>query len=145
MKAFSIFLSAIAAILMIPSALAQTNNKMERKEPAHLTVAPDLSQQLARFKRVEMPFHSEGLSAREKELVQKLVDASRLLDDIYWRQSDPEGLKLYLSLEGSKNPKDVELRRYLMINGSRFALIDENKPFVGTTPMPPGRGFYPEG
>lgn len=145
MKAFSVFLSAIVTILMIPTASAQTNNKMEREEPAHLMVAPDLAQQLARFKRVEMPFRSEGLSAREKELVQKLVDASRLLDEIYWRQSDPQGLKLYLSLEGSKNPKDVELRRYLMINGSRFALIDENKPFVGTAPMPPGRGFYPEG
>src|SRR5581483_8160700 len=42
-------------------------------------------------------------------------------------------------------PRDVQLRRMLMINGSRFDLLDDNKPFVGTKPMPPGRGFYPEG
>ena len=39
----------------------------------------------------------------------------------------------------------MELRRYLRINGSRFDLIDDNKPFVGNAAMPPGRGFYPHG
>ena len=76
-------------------------------------------------------------------MVDKLVDAAGLLDCIYWRQSDPEGLKLYLSLANSKNPQDQMLREYLKINGSRFDLIDDNKPFVGTQPMPPGHGFFP--
>ena len=53
------------------------------------------------------------------------------------------GLTLYQSLAASRNRRDVELRRYLWINASRFDLIDENKPFVGTDAMPPGRGFYP--
>jgi hypothetical protein len=108
-------------------------------------VAPDLAERLAKFRRVEMPFHSAGFTEREKKLVEKLVDASRYLEDIYWRQSDPEGLTLYQSLAASKNPKDQQLRHYLWINGSRFDLIQQNRPFVGITPMPPGRGFYPEG
>ena len=112
---------------------------------AGLQVAPDLSQRLAKFRVVRMPFHSAGLSARERQMVDKLVEASGYLEDIYWRQSDPEALNLYLSLAGSKNPKDVELRRYLWINASQFDFIDENKPFVGHAPMPPGRGFYPAG
>jgi hypothetical protein len=91
-----------------------------------------------------MPFNSAGLSDREKQLVAKLVDASGLLDCIYWRQSDPEGLKLYLSLQPSENPQDQLLRRYLKINGSRFDLIENEKPFVGTQPMPPGRGMFPD-
>jgi hypothetical protein len=105
-------------------------------------VVPDLAERVAKFKLVHMPFNSAGLSAREKEMVGKLVDASGLLDCIYWRQNDPEGLKLYLSLAKSKDPQDLLLRRYLKINGSRFDLIDDDKPFVGTQPMPPGRGFY---
>jgi hypothetical protein len=60
-------------------------------------------------------------------------------------KSDPEGLKLYLSLANSKNPQDQMLRQYLKINGGRFDLIDDNKPFVGTAPMPPGRGFFERG
>ncbi len=110
-----------------------------------MQVAPDLTQRLAKFKRVQMPFHSAGLTPREKKMMEKLVDACRYLEDIYWRQSDPEGLTLYQSLARSKNAKDQELRHYLWINGSRFDQIDQNRPFAGIAPMPPGRGFYPEG
>jgi len=110
-----------------------------------MAIAPDLAQRLAKFKRVPMPFHSTGLTAREQKMVEKLVDASRYLEDIYWRQSDPEGLTLYQSLAGSKNAKDQQLRHYLWLNGSRFDQIDQNRPFAGIVPMPPGRGFYPEG
>ena len=119
---------------------------LPQSKPAasHLAVVPDLAQRVAKFRRVHMPFDSEGLSPRERQMIGKLVDAAGLLDCIYWRQSDPEGLKLYLSLAGSKDPQDELLRRYLRINGSRFDLIDDEKPFVGTEPMPPGRGFFPE-
>ncbi len=110
-----------------------------------LTVAPDLSERLAKWRRVRMPFDSKGLSAREVKMVNKLVDASLYLEEIFWRQSDPEGLSLYQSLAGSTSSKDEMLRKYLWINGSRYDLLDENKPFVGTTPMYPGRGFYPHG
>src|SRR5712692_6582502 len=108
-------------------------------------VAADLDQRLAKFQPVKMPFHSDGLTARQRQMVGKLVEASQYLEDIFWRQSDPEALTLYRSLAGSKKPEDVKLRRFLLINGSRFDLVDENKPFVGTTPMPSGRGLYSPG
>jgi len=111
--------------------------------PANLKVAPDLEKRLAQFRRVSMPFRTAGLSDREQQLVKKLVEACSYLESIYWRQSDPEGLTLYQSLAASHNPRDVELRRYMWINASRFDLLDHNAPFAGTEPMPPGRGFYP--
>jgi hypothetical protein len=111
--------------------------------PANLKVAPDLDQRLAKFRRVLMPFRTASLSVREQQLVRKLVEACGYLESIYWRQSDPEGLSLYQSLAASTSPRDVKLRRYLKINASRFDLLDDNKPFVGTDPMPLGRGFYP--
>jgi hypothetical protein len=111
--------------------------------PANLKVAPDLGQRLAKFRRVQMPFRTTGLTAREQQLVRKLVDACGYLESIYWRQTDPDGLTLYQSLLASHNQRDVELRRYLWINASRFDLLDQDKPFVGSDPMPPGRGYYP--
>jgi len=108
-----------------------------------LQVAPDIDQRLAKFRRVHMPFRAAGLSAREQRLVRKLVEACSYLESIYWRQSDPEGLLLYQSLESRTDPRDVKLRTYLRINASRFDLIDDDKPFAGTVPAPPGRGFYP--
>jgi hypothetical protein len=150
------FLSGYVAVLlctfipiMTTLSAAQSKNKTmtgsaaKSDAPANLKVAPDLAQRLAKFRRVQMPFRTAGLSAREQQLVHKLVEACGYLESIYWRQSDPEGLTLYQSLVSSRNRRDLELRRYLWINASRFDLIDQNKPFVGTEPAPPGRGFYP--
>jgi hypothetical protein len=121
-----------------------TGSAAKGAESAGMQVVPDLDQRLAKFRRVEMTFRSAGLTAREVKLVEKLVDASRYLEEIYWRQIDPDGLTLYESLATSKNPKDEALRRYLWINASRFDLLEDDKPFVGETRMAPGRGFYPQ-
>ncbi len=120
-----------------------TGSAARGAESAGMHVVPDLDRRLARFRRVEMPFHSAGLTAREVKMVGKLVDASRYFEEIYWRQIDADGLTLYEALADSKNPRDEALRRYLWINASRFDFLDDNKPFVGTTAASPGRCFYP--
>ena len=107
-------------------------------------VVPDLAQRVGKFKRIKIPFRSQDLTHNQRKMIIKLVDAAGLLDCIFWRQSDPEGLQLYVSLAKSKDPQDMLLREYLKINGSRFDQVDDNKPFVGVQPMPPGRGFFPE-
>ncbi|HEY8849989.1 MAG TPA: Zn-dependent hydrolase [Thermoanaerobaculia bacterium] len=108
-------------------------------------VAPDLDQRLARFKRVEMPFTYEPFSAREHRLIDELIAASRDLEEIYWRQNSPEDIPIVQSLASSKDNRADVLRRYLWINGSRYDQIEENRPFIGATPMPPGRDLYPRG
>lgn len=145
------WVALLAACFILPTPIsAQRENKSmtgsaaKGAESAGMQVVPDLDQRLTKFRRVEMPFHSTGLTAREVKLVEKLVDASRYLEEIYWRQLDPDGLTLYESLATSRNPKDETLRRYLWINASRFDLLDDDKPFVGETSMSPGRGFYPQ-
>ncbi len=99
--------------------------------------AADLDAALAPWKLLSMPYDSRTLDAKEKQIVEKLVQASRLLEAIYWEQSDPAGLQLY------RATKDPRIQRLLMINGGRYSLLDENKPFVGIQPMPPGRNLYP--
>ncbi len=103
--------------------------------PASAAETP--AQRLARWKPVKMPFDSAGLTARERQEVEKLVEACRLLNDVYWRQSDLDGLALY---QKTNNPT---LKSLLSIMGSRWDLLDENRPFVGETPMPPGHELYP--
>ena len=89
-----------------------------------------------------MPFRTAGMSERERNLITKLVQASEQLENIFWRQSDPEGLKLYVSLPPGK---DDLLQQLLFINAGRFDLFDGNKPLIGNAHVPPGHGFYPEG
>jgi hypothetical protein len=97
----------------------------------------DVAARLAKWKNVDMPFSTAGLTDREREMVDKLVEACRLLDDVYWRQSDAAGLALY------KTTTDTSLKTLLTIMGGRWDLIDENRPFAGAPAMPPGHDLYP--
>ena len=107
------------------------------------TAKPDLAQRIARFKPVRMPFDGSSLTANERKTVDQLVIASRALESMYWRQSDPVGLALYKALASIETPGARDLRHYLFINGSRWDLVRENEPFVGTMPLPPGHYLYP--
>ena len=144
-------------VLAILLALTMMSNAQTRRRPtsgqresaskqaALANVAPDIAKRVGNFKPVEMPFRAQGLSAREKQLVEKLVEANRDIEDIFWRQNDPEGLMLYQDLASKTSARDKAVRDYLFINGSRYDLFDENRPFVGNEPFYPGRGFYPKG
>ncbi|HEX2331396.1 MAG TPA: Zn-dependent hydrolase [Candidatus Angelobacter sp.] len=110
-------------------------------EPIH----EDLSAQVAKFKMVSMPFSVVGLSEQEQQMVYKLVEAAQKLDLIYWQQGDPKGLALLKKISGCNQVQNQKLRRFLIINGSRYDLLEENKPFVGNDPYPPGRNLYPPG
>ncbi|MGC2694300.1 MAG: Zn-dependent hydrolase [Candidatus Angelobacter sp.] len=108
-------------------------------------VNEDIAAQVAKFKLVSMPFSVNGLNDAERKMVYKLVEAAQFLESIYWRQSDPKGLDLYKRLLGCNQVMNQKIRRFLMINGSRYDLLENNKPFVGSDPFPPGRALYPAG
>jgi hypothetical protein len=129
-------------VFLIGGALAAMQG---RATPADVlaSVVPDLARRVGQFKKVSMPFDAARLSARERQLVTELVTACQWLERAYWRQSDPQALAIYKAIEQDTSPRAADLRRYLVINGSRFDLIDENRPFVGSAAMPPGHALYP--
>ena len=135
------------SILMATNADARTKRRPHKKAASPPPAAPvaDIDKRLAQWKRVEMPFDSAKLSAREQKMVQKLVEASQYLEDIFWRQSDPAGLELLQATAGRKDAASQKLHRMLTIMGSRFDLLDQNAPFVGGAVFSPGRGLYPAG
>src|SRR3954453_23010799 len=95
-------------------------------------VAPDIAQRLARFQKVEMPFTYAGMSARERCVVDEMIAACRDLENIFWRQNDPENAAVYNTLAGSTYRKRRDARHYLWINGSRYDLLNHNEPFIGS-------------
>ena len=109
------------------------------------TVAPadDYAALLAPYRRVPMHSDLAGLSTRERALLAKLSEATIRLDELFWEQTDPDGLALYRRLESSTAERDQQLRRLLRINGGRYDLIREHAPFAGAGPRPPGANLYP--
>ena len=132
----SLIIGAVIASAAALSANAQV-------APSQSESFDDIAAQLTKFRVVTMPFAANGLSSRERKLVEKLVEATQLLDEVFWQQSDPQGRLLSRSLAGSKKPEEQQLRRFLRINGGRYDLIRENRSFAGAPPRPPGGNLYP--
>jgi hypothetical protein len=123
----------VAGLLLVVAALVAQNRNAGGR-PVH-----NEADRLAKWKPVEMAFHAQGLSARERQMVEKLVEACRLINSVYWRESDIGGLAIY------KATANQTIKSLFSIMGSRYDLIDENRPFLGEQPMPAGRDLYPHG
>jgi hypothetical protein len=149
----ALFSAALAFSLLSAPAFAQSRrvSTTPKKFPvggsapsgAQLKTPVDLPARIARWRTVDMPFHSKGLTPREVKLIDKLVEAARQLDSIYWRQSDPYALTLHSQLKGSHAARDQQILRYLFINGGQYDLLDGNRSFLTSEPAPAGRAFYP--
>ena len=82
----------------------------------------------------------EHLSDNQREMIKLLIDASKIMDDLFWRQSYGEGHEEWLS-----SIPDVDTRRFAEINYGPWDRLDDNRPFIkGVGPKPLGARFYPE-
>ncbi len=143
----TILLTAVLSSAVFPQAGRRAGAPPKTADKCRIPspITGDIAAEVAKFKLVSMPFSVTGLNPKEQQMVYKLVEASNFLEQIYWRQSDPKGLDLYKRLLGCNQVMNQKLRRFLMINGSRYDLLEENKPFVGVDPFAPGRALFPAG
>ncbi len=105
-------------------------------------VTPDLARRVAEHVPFQVRYDPGHLTPRQRKLVQVLLRASQDMEAMYWRQMDPPALDLVRRLQGSANAQDKLLLRALLINGSRYDLLDGNHPLLGSAPMSPDGGFY---
>jgi hypothetical protein len=86
-----------------------------------------------------MPYTRTGLTSAEQQMIAKLADACRLMDEIYLHQSDLGGWAIYHATQ------NADMVRLFSINGSRWDLADRNTPVIGEEPLVPGHELYPFG
>ena len=80
-----------------------------------------------------------AFDARGKQMIAKLVQASQVMDDLWWRQSwDGERDALL------ERAPDEATRELVLINFGPWDRLNEDTPFIeGIEPRPPGGTFYP--
>jgi hypothetical protein len=135
---------ALFAAGMIVLAAGCTTKKEETAEDVTAPArASDIAARLQKFAPTEIAVDPAVLSDEDRLVLNKLIEASRLIDPIFWKQAYPPGLALKDRLERSTDPADAEALRFLLINFGPFDRQDENRPFIGIEPKPLGAGFYP--
>ena len=79
------------------------------------------------------------LSDNQRQMIAILIDASQIMDDLFWRQAYGDDYEAWL-----ESITDDDVRRYAELNYGPWDRLDGNKPFMkGVGPKPPGANFYP--
>lgn len=92
------------------------------------------------YKPVELTADLGGLSDDQRAMLVKLIDASKIMDNLFWRQAYGARKRLL-----GKQIDDNPTRRFARINYGPWDRLNDNKPFVENIgPKPPGANFYPE-
>jgi hypothetical protein len=113
---------------------------------AGLSFAPDLPERLARLPRTTIDYDHALLDAREATVLGELIAAARPVGDVFLRQVSEKNpaLRRRLTAETAHREAGVsDALAYFRINVGPWDRLDGNRPFIGSTPKPPGAGFYP--
>ncbi|HEU0284447.1 MAG TPA: hypothetical protein VFR52_04820 [Sphingomicrobium sp.] len=137
MKKHSILAAAATALIL---GLAACDAATTSSETGNAAVAQGEADGLAKLGVIKMDVDTSYLSAEEREVVNLLIQAANLMSEIYKRQNTPNYDKLRAEIAARNDPKLLE--KFDAFFGP-WDPIEENKPFFGDQPKPPGAGFYP--
>jgi hypothetical protein len=78
------------------------------------------------------------LSDNQKSLIRKLIEASKIMDELFWYEAYGNKDSLLSNLQSE------ELKEYVQINYGPWDRLKGNEPFIeGIGPKPAGANFYP--
>lgn len=128
------------------SCSAPTSSSGGAQAPAPSAETVRLEKMAARFSPVDLTADVAALPANERQALEKLVEAARLMDAVFLRQVWAGNESLLLRLLGDTSPEGKARLHYFLINKGPWSRLDHFEPFVpGVPTRPDAANFYPAG
>ena len=143
--------AALAALLPLAcTTMTPTPTQPATETPrGHLAALPDTPQRLAQLPETVIDYDRSLLDENERQVVAKLIEASKFIDEIYWLQvseSNPE-YRRKLEAQANDSPLDRAAYEYFLVNRGRWDRLAEDEPFIepfgAEGHKPAGAAFYP--
>jgi hypothetical protein len=129
-----------AGALLVAAAAVLT--AQEPRMPA----TAELQRMAARFVPTEITADVSRLSANDRRVLAKLVEASKIIDALFLRQVWSGNDAMLLDLVADQTPEGRARLHYFLINKGPWDRLDHYRVFVpGAPKKPEGANFYPEG
>jgi hypothetical protein len=146
------------ALTVTTVALIASTGCNKKSEPTEETVsqtsfhhipADSLRYELSRFAPVDIRYDESILSMPEKEALGKLVEAARVMDEIFLRQVWAGNITMRdelrtAALAAGPGTLEDDLYHFFRINAGPWIRLDHDRPAIGTMKKPAGAGYYPE-
>ncbi|WP_417686734.1 dipeptidyl-peptidase 3 family protein [Pseudidiomarina gelatinasegens] len=108
-------------------------------EVAETTLVAGAESRLGIYYPVDLKADLSHLSDRQRHVVELLIEASEIMDNLFWHQAYGASKDSLLS-----RINDEQVRRFADINYGPWDRLDNNKPFLtGFGDKPAGANFYP--
>src|SRR5947209_2019853 len=113
---------------------------------APVSEAARLNAMAARFAPTDIKVDLSKVSAADRKVLAKLVEASKIMDAIFLRQVWVGNEAMLIELARDQSPEGRARLHNFLINKGPWDRLDHNKPFVpGAPAKPEGANFYPDG
>jgi Peptidase family M49 len=106
-------------------------------------LAYDMAAQRAKIARIDMPVDTSFLTAEEKTVINKLIEAAGYMSEIYLRQRAENNPAIRAEIAASNMADKALTLDMFDLHFGPWDTLDEAHPFYGNTPMPKGAAFYP--
>ncbi|WP_129352149.1 dipeptidyl-peptidase 3 family protein [Sorangium cellulosum] len=103
-----------------------------------------LSDKVKQFAPARLTADVSRLPETERRALDRLIEASRLLDPIFDRQACATNPEIRERLLADQSPEGRDRLAYFDIMRGPWDRQDHHRPFAVDRPRPPGAGFYPE-
>jgi len=115
-------------------------------QEASVSETARLQKMTARFAPTSIRADVSRLSAADRSVLAKLVEASKVLDALFLRQVWSGNEAMLLDLARDTTPEGRARLHYFLLNKGPWSRLDHDEVFVpGAPAKPAGANFYPEG
>lgn len=119
---------------------------LTRAQEAPVADTAKLQAMAARFAPTEISADVSALSAGDRIVLAKLVEASKVIDALFLGQVWAGNGAMLMDLVRDQTPEGRARLHYFLINKGPWSRIDHHQPFVpGAPAKPEGASFYPPG
>lgn len=109
------------------------------KSAEHATLIKGFENRLDIYKEVTLTADLSHLTDNQKQMLSLLIDASKIMDDLFWLQAFPQDKESFLA-----SISDEKTRRFAEINYGPWDRLDGDKAFLtNTSSKAHGAEFYP--
>ncbi len=119
------------------------SNKNVASDTQKTVLLPDslqeyVAQRIKIYETVKLTTNLNQLTANERKILPLLIQAAKIMDELYWQQTYPQRDSLLNAV------KDERAKSFININYGPWDRLNNNKPFItGVGARPPGANFYP--
>src|SRR5271155_2082786 len=136
----------LTACFILVLLIGVTGISAKAQKNAALPDMAQLDQMASRFAPTPLRVDTSRLSSGDRQALVKLIEAARILNDVFMQQMWDGNLALYGRLQRDTTPLGKARLHYFWINKGPWSDVDDYKAFLPGVPphKPLGANFYPE-